>query len=128
MKHRIASQEAIPFVDRLQADDIEDRDGQQLPGLPCPIRPASGSAVFGEGGFEYAPRRETGDVVVHECPQGYGEAGLGLEKGNGDEGDRTLNPRLAKAVLSQLSYVPGFLWNARAKIRTWDLYLIRVAL
>ena len=25
---------------------------------------------------------------------------------NGDEGDRTLNPRLAKAVLSQLSYVP----------------------
>jgi hypothetical protein len=27
-------------------------------------------------------------------------------EGNGDEGDRTLNPRLAKAVLSQLSYVP----------------------
>lgn len=25
---------------------------------------------------------------------------------SGDEGDRTLNPRLAKAVLSQLSYVP----------------------
>ena len=25
----------------------------------------------------------------------------------GDEGDRTLNPRLAKPVLSQLSYVPG---------------------
>jgi hypothetical protein len=24
----------------------------------------------------------------------------------GDEGDRTLNPRLAKPVLSQLSYVP----------------------
>ena len=28
---------------------------------------------------------------------------------DGDEGDRTLNPRLAKAVLSQLSYVPGAL-------------------
>ena len=26
---------------------------------------------------------------------------------SGDEGDRTLNPRLAKAVLSQLSYVPA---------------------
>ena len=25
---------------------------------------------------------------------------------NGDDGDRTHNPRLAKAVLSQLSYVP----------------------
>jgi len=25
----------------------------------------------------------------------------------GDEGNRTLNPRLAKAVLCQLSYVPG---------------------
>ncbi len=29
-------------------------------------------------------------------------------KKNGDEGDRTPNPRLAKPVLSQLSYVPGF--------------------
>ena len=28
---------------------------------------------------------------------------------NGDEGDRTLNPRLAKPVLSQLSYVPELL-------------------
>ena len=27
--------------------------------------------------------------------------------GGGDEGTRTLNPRLAKAVLYQLSYVPG---------------------
>ena len=26
---------------------------------------------------------------------------------SGDEGNRTLNPRLAKAVLCQLSYVPG---------------------
>ena len=58
----------------------------------------------------------------------------GLDRGpdldrepDGDEGDRTLNPRLAKAVLSQLSYVPEKP-NARAKIRTWDLYLIRVAL
>ena len=29
-----------------------------------------------------------------------------LRPRNGDEGARTLNPRLAKAVLSQLSYVP----------------------
>ncbi len=29
------------------------------------------------------------------------------KKGNGDEGNRTLNPRLAKAVLCQLSYVPA---------------------
>ena len=28
------------------------------------------------------------------------------EAERGDEGDRTLNPRLAKPVLSQLSYVP----------------------
>ena len=28
-------------------------------------------------------------------------------QGGGDEGNRTLNPRLAKAVLCQLSYVPG---------------------
>ena len=51
-KHRVASQEAIPFVDRLQADDVDDGYGHQLPGLPCPLRPASGSTVFGEGGFE----------------------------------------------------------------------------
>ena len=29
---------------------------------------------------------------------------------SGDEGARTLNPCLAKAVLSQLSYVPFFQW------------------
>ena len=28
-------------------------------------------------------------------------------RGGGDEGNRTPNPRLAKAVLCQLSYVPG---------------------
>jgi hypothetical protein len=34
---------------------------------------------------------------------------------SGDEGDRTLNPRLAKAVLSQLSYVPvGRFWMPAA--------------
>ncbi len=36
------------------------------------------------------------------------ERPLGRDEKYGDEGDRTLNPRLAKAVLSQLSYVPGF--------------------
>ena len=37
---------------------------------------------------------------------------------DGDEGDRTLNPRLAKAVLSQLSYVPEVErpWTAAATI------------
>lgn len=59
----------------------------------------------------------------------------------GDEGTRTLNPCLAKAMLSQLSYVPGSRTIAcfhrpgelrqssgRTKIRTWDLVLIRDAL
>ena len=46
------------------------------------------------------------------------------ENPHGDEGDRTLNPRLAKPVLSQLSYVP----DARAKSRTWDLVVISDAL
>ena len=43
---------------------------------------------------------------------------------NGDDRDRTDNPRLAKPVLSQLSYVPG----GGTKIRTWDLSFIRAAL
>lgn len=70
---------------------------------------------------------------------------------SGDEGDRTPNPCLAKAVLSQLSYVPGINpgWeyqnvfdvdlnrpplsdlnqiSGRAKIRTWDLVVISDAL
>ena len=58
-------------------------------------------------------------------PDGARNGRSGAIQKYGDEGDRTLNPRLAKAVLSQLSYVPE---SARAKIRTWDLYLIRVAL
>jgi hypothetical protein len=32
-----------------------------------------------------------------------------LECGGGDEGDRTLDLRIANATLSQLSYVPGSL-------------------
>ena len=48
---------------------------------------------------------------------------------SGDEGDRTLNPCLAKAVLSQLSYVPKpQLCSARHKIRTCDLVVISDAL
>ena len=96
MKHRIASQEAIPFVDRLQADDVQNRDGHQLPGLPWGLRSARGSAVFGEGGFEYAPRRETGDVVVHECPQGCGEAGGGLEEEMETKGIEPSTPALQR--------------------------------
>ena len=38
-----------------------------------------------------------------------------IDRFSGDEGARTPNPRLAKAVLSQLSYVPGrilhFQWS-----------------
>ncbi len=37
------------------------------------------------------------------APDGGGSAG----QASGDEGNRTPNPRLAKAVLCQLSYVPG---------------------
>jgi hypothetical protein len=32
---------------------------------------------------------------------------IGAGQSGGDEGNRTLNPRLAKAVLCQLSYVPA---------------------
>ena len=35
-----------------------------------------------------------------------GQAKKVWKANSGDEGDRTLNPRLAKPVLSQLSYVP----------------------
>jgi hypothetical protein len=48
-------------------------------------------------------------------------------KNSGDEGDRTLNPWLAKPVLSQLSYVPNPS-SARHKIRTCDLVVISDAL
>ena len=51
-----------------------------------------------------------------------------LHRVGGAEGIRTPDPRRAKAVLSQLSYVPVRVADARAKIRTWDLHLIRVAL
>ena len=54
--------------------------------------------------------------------------------GDGDEGDRTPDPLLAKQVLSQLSYIPdGALLcfkdrSARTWIRTKDLSFIRAAL
>ena len=38
---------------------------------------------------------------------GYASRAFGKLYGSGDEGDRTLNLRLAKPALSQLSYVPG---------------------
>jgi hypothetical protein len=44
---------------------------------------------------------------------------------DGDDRDRTDNPRLAKPVLSQLSYVP---FIGRTWIRTTDLSFIRAAL
>ena len=45
-------------------------------------------------------------------------------EGNGDDGDRTRNLRLAKPALSQLSYIP----SGRTWIRTTDLSFIRAAL
>ena len=53
---------------------------------------------------------------------------------DGDEGDRTPDPLLAKQVLSQLSYIPGGTQlyqrslSARTWIRTRDLSFIRAAL
>jgi hypothetical protein len=53
---------------------------------------------------------------------------------SGDEEARTLNPLLAKQVLSQLSYIPviagplGAAGSGRTKIRTWDLVVISDAL
>ena len=67
---------------------------------------------------------------------------------SGDERARTANPRLAKPVLSQLSYVPSTVLekrqggdtvnvqaprlplasSGRTKIRTWDLVVISDAL
>jgi len=52
-------------------------------------------------------------------------------RASGDDRDRTGNPCLAKAVLSQLSYVPGLpqnLTSGRTKIRTSDLVVISDAL
>jgi hypothetical protein len=46
---------------------------------------------------DFVPRPETEDHVTSTLSQ--------VRRG-GDEGNRTLNPRLAKAVLCQLSYVP----------------------
>ena len=50
---------------------------------------------------------------------------------NGDEGIRTLDPLLARQVLSQLSYTPGCTYsiiNGLKWTRTTDLTLIRRAL
>jgi hypothetical protein len=49
---------------------------------------------------------------------------------SGDDGTRTRDPCLAKAVLSQLSYIPRITGLSSSKggpsrIRTWDLSLIR---
>ena len=62
--------------------------------------------------------------------QAFGE----LSTKNGDDRDRTGNPRLAKAVLSQLSYVPadrllgGKGRDGRIWVRTKDLVVISDAL
>ena len=45
--------------------------------------------------------------MSHLCGAALGEATLlAAVPAGGDEGNRTPNPRLAKAVLCQLSYVP----------------------
>ena len=78
------------------------------------------------------------------CLPTVAEAAGRDSQASGDEGARTLNPCLAKAVLSQLSYVPGSITSladeaglpiglrARASGRTWirtkDLSFIRAAL
>ena len=71
-------------------------------------------------------------IVSFSCPSSI-LTGVG-----GDEGTRTPDPRLAKAVLSQLSYIPKVRWaftqvgsgtklivGGPSRIRTWDLSLIR---
>ena len=126
----VARGEAVPLVHVFEADDVAHDEGEGICRVASP----------GEERLERPSRFQPRYIVRfrHElCPlQRHGHDGqrpdgartVGRDGKYGDEGDRTLNPRLAKAVLSQLSYVPGFRWNARAKIRTWDLYLIRVAL
>ncbi len=50
-------------------------------------------------------------IVWHICGTALGETiSLGVVLAGGDEGNRTPNPRLAKAVLCQLSYGP---WDQR---------------
>ena len=54
-----------------------------------------------------------------------------LSKRSGDKGIRTLDPLLARQVLSQLSYTPRacvFCFNGVKRTRTSDLTLIRRAL
>ena len=54
-----------------------------------------------------------------------------LSKRSGDKGIRTLDPLLARQVLSQLSYTPRacvFSFNGVKRTRTSDLPLIRRAL
>jgi hypothetical protein len=47
----------------------------------------------------------------------------------GDEGTRTPDPRLAKAVLSQLSYIPRFPWTGGPeRTRTSDPCVISTVL
>jgi hypothetical protein len=53
-------------------------------------------------GFEAVPGPTTALTIVAAVTR---EATHG--NNSGDEGNRTPNPRLAKAVLCQLSYVPG---------------------
>ena len=62
------------------------------------------SSYFGD----HAPVRAPGKATAARVPRSSG----------GDEENRTLNPRLAKAVLCQLSYVPvgSFLINFLAQI------------
>jgi hypothetical protein len=54
----------------------------------------------------------------------FGRASARFKQG-GDEGDRTLNPRLAKPVLSQLSYVPPLVGAPRFELGTSALSGLR---
>ncbi len=74
---------------------------------PCP----SGADAL--GGRRHGPGHAAAVVGdrLHGWLQGEGSgsgrADVPAGEGGGDEGNRTPNPRLAKAVLCQLSYVPG---------------------
>ncbi len=90
--HASAAMTLDRYADLFDDDDLDD-----VADRPDALRAAS------RGRIADLLRTDTPFGGPERAPDGGGSAG----HAGGDEGNRTPNPRLAKAVLCQLSYVPG---------------------
>ena len=114
----VARGEAVPLVHLFEADDVAHDEGEVICRVASPRKERLKRPSRVQPRYMVRFRHDLCPLQRHgrdgQRPDGARNGLSGAIQNYGDEGDRTLNPRLAKAVLSQLSYVPGFYESASA--------------